>query len=76
MTKKRTDDESRTTLDLLIEQLQSPDLEGCAVIAVTKGGSMMIGSHNIEEVDVIELLQKGANYMIDEGCLTLGQTIH
>jgi hypothetical protein len=36
----------------------------------------MIGSHNIEEVDVIELLQKGANYMIDEGCLTLGQTIH
>lgn len=67
---------NRTTLDLLIEQLQSPDLEGCAVIAVTKSGSMMIGSHNIEEVDVIELLQKGANYMIDEGCLTLGHTIH
>lgn len=76
MTKKREDDEPRTTLDLLIEQLQSPDLEGCAIIAITKGGSMMIGSHNIEEVDVIELLQKGANYMIDEGCLTMGQTIH
>jgi hypothetical protein len=70
------DERDRTTLDLLIEQLQSPDLEGCAVIAVTKSGAMMIGSHNIEEVDVIELLQKGANYMIDEGCLTLGQTIH
>jgi hypothetical protein len=70
------DDRDRTTLELLIEQLQSTDLEGCAVIAITKGGSMMIGSHNIEEVDVIELLQKGANYMIDEGCLTLGQTIH
>jgi hypothetical protein len=70
------DDRDRTTLDLLIEQLQSTDLEGCAVIAITKGGAMMIGSHNIEEVDVIELLQKGANYMIDEGCLTLGQTIH
>ena len=69
-------DEDRTTLDLLIEQLQSTDLEGCAVIAITKGGAMMIGSHNIEEVDVIELLQKGANYMIDEGCLTMGQTIH
>lgn len=70
------DDADRTTLDLLIEQLQSTDLEGCAVIAITKGGAMMIGSHNIEEVDVIELLQKGANYMIDEGCLTMGQTIH
>ena len=69
-------DNDKTTLDLLIEQLQSADLEGCAVIAVTKSGSMMIGSHNIEEMDVIELLQKGANYMIDEGCLTLGQTIH
>lgn len=71
-----TNDKDKTTLDLLIEQLQSPDLDGCAVIVLTKGGSMMIGSHNIEEVDVIELLQKGANYMIDEGCLTLGQTIH
>lgn len=68
--------DDKTTLDLLIEQLQSPDLEGCAVIVVTKSGSMMIGSHNIEEVDVIELLQKGANYMIDEGCLTMGQTVH
>jgi len=76
MTKKREYEEDRTTLDLLIEQMQSPDLAGCAIIAVTKSGSMMIGSHNIEEMDVIELLQKGANYMIDEGCLTLGQTIH
>jgi hypothetical protein len=76
MTKKREYGEDRTTLDLLIEQMQSPDLAGCAIIAITKSGGMMIGSHNIEEVDVIELLQKGANYMIDEGCLTIGKTIH
>lgn len=73
MTKKC---DNRTTLDLLIEQLQSTDLEGCAVIAITKGGSMMIGSHNIEETDMIELLRASANYMLDESSLMLGQTIH
>lgn len=66
----------RTTLDLIIEELQSPDVHQCAVVVLTKNGSMMIGSHNIDEVDVIELLQKSANYMIDEGGLTIGRTIH
>lgn len=65
-----------STLDLLIEQLQSPDLESCAVVLVTKTGSYMIGGHNIDEMDVIELLQTGANMMIDESGATIGRTLH
>lgn len=74
MSKKQEDE--KNTLDLLIDELRSPDLQSCAVILLTKNGSMMIGSHNIDEVDMIELLQKGANYMIDEGGIMIGQTIH
>lgn len=53
-------------LDALIEVLQGDDIEHCAVVVLTKNGQLRIGSYNIEEIDVIELFQRTANFMIDE----------
>lgn len=70
------DNDDRNGLKRIIEELSSPDIKQCAVILLNKSGGLTIGSYNIDEVDMIELFQQTANYMIDEGGVNLGQTFH
>ena len=53
-------------IDSIIDALKDEKLERCAIIVLTTDGQLKIGSFNIEEeVDMIELFQKTANFMID-----------
>jgi uncharacterized protein YdiU (UPF0061 family) len=67
MSKKKTKTTAAANdIDSIIEALQDENLERCAVIVLTTDGQLKIGSFNIEEeVDMIELFQKTANFMID-----------
>lgn len=56
------------SIETIIDALRDEKLERCAIILMTKDGQLKIGSFNIEEeVDMIELFQRTANYMIDAG---------
>jgi hypothetical protein len=67
MAKKKKNTSSDTNnIDNIIEALRDEKLDRCAIIVLTKDGQLKIGSFNIEEeVDMIELFQKTANFMID-----------
>lgn len=64
--KKTTTNSDGNNIDNIIEALRDEKLDRCAVIVLTTDGQLKIGSFNIEEeVDMIELFQKTANFMID-----------
>ena len=64
--KKKTTTGTTNDIDNIIEALKDEKLDRCAIIVLTTDGQLKIGSFNIEEeVDMIELFQKTANFMID-----------
>lgn len=64
--KKKTTTGTTNDIDNIIDALKDEKLDRCAIIVLTTDGQLKIGSFNIEEeVDMIELFQKTANFMID-----------
>lgn len=64
--KKNKTNAAENNIENIIEALRDERLDRCAIIVLTKDGQLKIGSFNItEEVDMIELFQKTANFMID-----------
>lgn len=54
------------SIETIIDALRDEKLDRCAIIVLTLDGQLKIGSFNItEEVDMIELFQRTANFMID-----------
>ena len=64
--KKKKTNATENNIESIIEALRDEKLSRCAIIILTNDGRLKIGSFNIEEeVDMIALFQRTANFMID-----------